>query len=171
LFGWFKKKPTREDTEPFKMGERAGEEMIAAFDHLMTTRFAPVRENYLGILRDRLRAASKAVDVPPLTVARIELDVFTDEAKKLREKMLQNICVTLRGWLEVADQTDARSYMDELIQHRLDDYLVELTTSALRIVKEYAIPLKDADAAWRRANPRQAAQFPEEPPPEIGGKT
>jgi hypothetical protein len=37
-----------------------------------------------------------------------------------------------------------------------------LTLDGLKLFTDYAIPLKDADDAWRKASPELAEKFPED---------
>ena len=43
--------PRPEDSEAYKMGQQAANSMTADLDAWMTSRFKPVFENYLGVLR------------------------------------------------------------------------------------------------------------------------
>jgi hypothetical protein len=93
--------------------------------------------------------------------AQAEFSVFLDELTKLRGNMIQEINATMRNWIEFADQAGLRPNLDDYINHRVDHYLAELRNSAMTMAIDYAIPIKDADVAWRSANPEEAANFPE----------
>jgi hypothetical protein len=161
MFGWFKKKPPVEQTEPYQMGRQFSSEMIGVFEQLMKERFGPVYDNYLNVLRGNFQTAMQRTDAPPLTVARIDYKIFLDEVKSLQDKMLEEIGQVMHKWVEVSDQMGVRAETEKMFQQNVENYGSELSMAGLKLFTDYAVPIKDADLAWRNANPEKAREFPE----------
>ena len=59
----------------------------------------------------------------------------------------------LEGWVKLSDEADLRVEFEALIANRVDNFASDLTAAGLKLLTDYADALKDADAAWRKANP------------------
>jgi hypothetical protein len=166
MFGWLgkKKSPSIKDNESYKKGQQFGGEISEALNEFIETRFAPVRVNYLNVFRGQLQKILQSSEAPPLTVGRIEFKLFSENVKELETKMLEEINSAMVKWMEVADMLGARSDVDALFKKRVSDYGADLTIQGFKVLTDYAVPLKDADIAWRNAYPREAAKYPEEEP-------
>jgi hypothetical protein len=68
------------------MGQRAANDMAADLDALMTSRFKPVFENYLAVLRGGVQKCFGPNDVPPLALARVESETFLQNVQQLKGK-------------------------------------------------------------------------------------
>jgi hypothetical protein len=161
MLAWFKKQRP-ENTEAYKLGQKAGESMAADLEQFMSSRFEPVFKAYMRVLGDRFDTVyGSADDVPPITLARIEFKIFNDNVGKLREDMAGEINAAMRGWLEIDD--DIGNQFRKLIDKTISDFQNRLTMSGIQAFLDRADDLKAADIKWRRANPERAAQFPIDP--------
>ena len=94
MFNWFrKKKPalTESEKDAYEFGQKAAGSMIETLDHYMATRFEPVHENYLNVLKEKLRNAITSEDASPITLGRVEYSVFLDYVKELQPKMIEEL--------------------------------------------------------------------------------
>lgn len=152
---------TPEEESAFEKGRDFSNQLFGVFDTLMRERFDPVRERYLGILRNNVREALQATEGPPLTVARIEYKIFLDQVKDLEPQMLGEIRQYMHEWLSVAHQIGVGVDTENAFAVRVGNFTSDLSMAGLELLTDYAVPLKDADTVWRRANPERAKEFPE----------
>lgn len=166
VLGLFGKKRRIEDTEAYKKGREFSEQAIAVFERFFEGRFGPVKKNFMEVLRKQLLEALHRTDAPPLTVGRIEYQIFCENVDKMQSDMRSEINLVMSDWLTTADAIGTRDDFVRLFETRVGDYLADLKLSGLHLLVDYAVPLKDADAAWRQANPEKAVDFAEEPLPD-----
>jgi hypothetical protein len=164
MFGWFRKKAvTREhDTEAFNLGRRMAEEMISSVSEVMECRFGRLHDNFLSVLRDNFQTDIQRKDAPPMMSARVNYQVYLDNVKDIEPKMNAEITLYMSRWLEAADASGTRPELQQFIQHEVGKFCANLSADGLKLFVDYAIPLKDADDAWRKAYPELAGRFPEE---------
>ncbi len=170
MFGWFRKKVVtrEEDTEAFKLGRRMFKEVASSFEQFMERKFGSLHDDYLNILRGNFQTDIQRTDAPPMTSARINYECFLDNVKDLGPKMNAEIATYMRGWLETADEAGMRPKLEQFFQLEVSKFCDSLTIDGLKLFTDYAIPLKDADDAWRKAYPELAGKFPED---EHAGKS
>jgi hypothetical protein len=58
--------------------------------------------------------------------------------------------------------------LEHYFQQEVGNFCSDLTLDGLKLFTDYAIPLKDADDAWRKAYPELAEKFPEDEPAPDG---
>jgi hypothetical protein len=164
VFGWFRKKAvTREqDTEAFKLGRRMAAEAVSAFEKVMESRFGHLHDDFLDVLRGAFQTDIQRTDAPPMTSARINYKIFLKNVEGLKPQMNAEIAAYMSGWLETADEAGIRPQLEQFFQQEVGNFCGGLTIDGLKLFTDYAIPLKDADDAWRKANPELAENFPEE---------
>lgn len=164
MFGWLRKKAVtkEQDTEAFKLGRRMFEETISSFEQFMESRFGDLHDNYLNILRGNFQQDIRRTDAPPMTSARVNYECFLDNVKDLKPKMDDEITLHMNSWLEAADEVGKRPELEQFFQQEISKFCSSLTVDGLKLFTDYAIPLKDADDAWRKAYPELAGEFPEE---------
>ena len=162
MFGWFKKQPEQPkpgETEAYQMGQQASQAMTAAVPDYMTARFEPVFKNYLGVFSDCLDR-DYGDHAPPIIIARVEFKDFRENVSGLRTKMLDEINVATREWIDLGETIGSRDLLDRYIVHVVDEYQTRLTMAGLQLTIDRADELKAADDKWRRIYPAKAAQFP-----------
>ena len=152
MFGWRKrtKEIPVEETDAYKFGQRAANSMTSDLDAFMDRRFAGVFENYLA-----------GGDAPPLTLARIEFNVFRENVSEMKSKMTDESLVASLEWVKAFDQVDGGEGAKLLVTSRGDRFCTDLTLAGLKLLTDYTEGLKDADIHWRKANPELSAKFPE----------
>jgi uncharacterized membrane protein YhaH (DUF805 family) len=156
-----KKGMTASEQSAYEKGQEFSNSTFEGFDTFMRERFEPVRARYLEIFKGNVREALHATDAPPLTVARVEYRVFLNNVKELEEKMLTEIKQYMHEWLDVAHQIGVGEDTERAFGVRVNDFTAGLSMDALKALTDYAVPLKDADIDWRRANLERAKEFPE----------
>ena len=164
MFGWLHKKAvTREEgTEAYNLGRRMFEEVASSFEQFMERRFGSLHDDFLNILRGNFQTDIQRTDVPPMTSARVNYNCFLDNVKDLEPQMSAEITLYMRGWLETADEAEMRPKLEQFFKQNVGNFCGDLTIDGLKLFTDYAVPLKDADDAWRKAYPELAEQFPEE---------
>jgi hypothetical protein len=164
MFGWLRKRkqtPRPEDTEAYKLGQRAADSMTADLDAFMRTRFDPSFDAFLGVLRDCFERTFDRPEAPPITLASIEYKSFLENVEELRTKMPPEISAALSGWRDLSDDMGImRAGFQRLIDSRVESFMTNLTTAGLQMFTDMADRLKEADDRWRAANPEKADQFP-----------
>lgn len=171
MFGWFRKKTREEDTEAFKLGRRFSQEATFSFEQFMERRFGSLHDDYLNVLRGEFQADIQRTEAPPLTSARISYKCFLENVKDLKPTMNAEIAAYMGRWLEVADEFEFRPKLEQFFQQQVGNICSDLTLDGLKLFTDYAIPLKDADDAWRKAYPELAEKFPEDASAVWGNKT
>lgn len=149
-----------EDTKAYQMGAQTAEDMSKAVDHLIATRFKPVSEDYIKLLRERLQSAFAQNEVPPLMKARRELGIFFEEVDDLKFDMARIIPSELSEWIQVADHIGTRDVFDNFIDRRIEEFSVNLKEAGINVLGDYAAAFRGIDETWRKANPETAAHFP-----------
>ena len=136
MFGWFKKQPEQPkpgETEGYQMGQQASQAMTAAVDDYMTARFEPVFKNYLGVFNDCLDRVY-GDHAPPIIIARVEFKDFRENVSGLRTKMLDEINVAMREWIDLGETIGSRDLLDRYIVNVVDEYQTRLTNHQRRIL-------------------------------------
>ena len=157
-----------EATPAYQAGKEASAKANASLDQYMDTRFRPVFNSYLDVLRGDFENCISSFSpeqnyrhqAPPIAMAGIAYQNFLDEVGELQPKMLSEIQATMRRWLEFADEVAARNLFRRLIIKRIDDFQMDLMKRGLELFTEMADRLKAADEEWRVANPEMSARFP-----------
>jgi hypothetical protein len=168
MFNWLRKKSppalSASERESFEFGRKTADSMIAEYERRKNTRFNPVFDNYLNVLRVQLLAALDAKDAPPLTTGRIEYSIYLENCEELKQKMIDEISESMEDWFETVSVADPeiRTEFGKLIAKDAADSVLKLTTDGLQLLLDYTVPLEDADNAWRQANPELAVQFPKQ---------
>jgi hypothetical protein len=137
----------------------AGDHVARALQEYQNARFGPVHFDYLSIFKGRLENALRSDDSPPLVLAKIEVELFSQQIGKLRSRMLDETVRAMMHWLEVADKVGARSEIDALLKHSTEQFCQAIGSDALKVAESYADLLKKADTAWRQKYPEKAARF------------
>jgi hypothetical protein len=139
--------------------EQAGDHMARALQQYQQARFGPVHFDYLSIFKGRLEHALRSDDSPPLLLAKIEVELFSQQIEKLSSRMLAETVRAMTHWLDVAEKVGARSEIDALLKHSTEQFCQAIGSDALKIAESYADLLKKADVAWRQKYPEKAARF------------
>ena len=164
MYGWGKKRPPADTPEQleraYRLGQNAGERIANDLELIMGGRFKPVFEGYLAVLRKQIHDSFDSDDGPPITIARMDYGIFLENVEKLKPQITEEIRQHMDGWLKLADEADVRTETEALIAKRIDDFLIDLTLTGLKLLTDYAEALKEADDAWRVANPQKATEFP-----------
>jgi hypothetical protein len=161
MFGLFKKKQKIEDTDAYKMGQKAAASFADDLDDFMAARFEPVFKNLMAVLDDRLETVYDDPNGPPIALAKMEYQIFLDNVKDKRPDMQRELDGAMAKWLSVAAQMDLREDFEKLITARLNGFYERLNLSAIQALIDKADVLKPADIQWREQNPELATQFPE----------
>lgn len=156
-----RKEMTPKEQDAYKKGQEFSNSLFEVFDNYMRERFEPVKGRYLDILKDQVREALHATNAPPLTVARVEYRVFLKNVKDMEGDMLAEIKQYMHEWVDVAHQVGVGEDTERGFGVRVSNFTTDLSMAGLKVVTDYAVPLKDADVDWRRANPLRAKEFPE----------
>jgi len=154
----FSNKPLSE-VNAEQVGEQASDHMARALQEYQQARFGPVHFDYLSIFKGRLENALRSDDSPPLLLAKIEVELFSQQIEKLRSRMLDETVRAMTHWLDVAEQVGARPEIDALLKHSTEEFCQVIGSDALKVAESYADLLKKADAAWRQKYPEKAARF------------
>lgn len=152
---------TASERSAYQKGQEFSNSLFEVFDTFMRERYEPVKARYLNILRGCVREALHATDAPPLTVARVEYRVFLNRVKEMEGDMLAEIKQYMHEWLDVAHQVGVGEDTERAFGVSVSNFTVDLSMAGLKVLTDYAVPLKDADVDWRRANPQRAKEFPE----------
>jgi len=154
----FSNKPLSEmSADP--VGQETADHMVRALQEYQQARFGPVHFEYLSIFRGRLQNALQSEVSPPLLLAKIEVELFSQQIEKLKSRMLDETVRAMTHWLAVAEKVGARSEIDALVNHSIDQFCRAIGSDALEVAESYADLLKAADAAWRQKYPEKAAQL------------
>jgi hypothetical protein len=141
--------------------QATGEHMARAFHDYQRARFGSVHADYLTIFRDRLQNAMRSEESPPLLVAKIEVELFSEQLQKLRSKMFEETVRAMAHWFDAAEKVGARSEIDALLEQSIEQFCLAIGSEALTLAEGYAALLKDADAAWRQKYPEKVARLSE----------
>jgi hypothetical protein len=154
----FSNKPPSEMTAN-QAGQETADHMARALQEYQQARFGRVHFDYLSIFRGRLQNALQSDDLPPLILAKIEVELFSQQIENLRSRMVDETARAMTHWLEVAEKVGARSEIDALLKHSIDQFCEAIGSDALTVAESYADLLKAADAAWRQKYSEKAAQL------------
>ncbi len=160
MFGFFSAKNKLEDSKAYLLGKQASQNMTADLDDFIERRFRPVFKNYLDVLQERLNSAINPSDGPPLTVARIEYNLFTKNIDELVDQMTGEINIQMKKWLEFDKETLGVGGLPQLISKRVNQFQDELKSAGLIRLLDMAEAFKKADKNWRSDNPIKATEFP-----------
>lgn len=156
------KKEEPEDLETaYRFGAETGKYMAQEIDEFIETRGVIVGMNFLNVLRERLQLALKSTEAPALFCARIEYRTFVEQVDDMPDRLANEAREKLCGWLKVARTMEVLPTFHQLIEKKVGDFCESLKAEGLKVVGEYAIPLKDADDFWRNANPELCKHFPD----------
>jgi hypothetical protein len=151
------------DTRAYQPGADVGRQMAEAVQAVTEARFKSVQDGYLNVLRDRFRLALNQADAPPITLARIEYNVFIENVGELKTKMPPEFQATLAEWVKVVDELGIRAEFDRILGDRIDEFTANLLMLGLNVMRnEYGTALSSADDAWRAKNPELSAQYPKQ---------
>ena len=162
MLSWFKKFTKRSRQESaYDLGAECANDFVASLRLFVETRFQPVHQQFLEILAKNFRDNMHRTDAPPLTLARIDYDVFLENVEDIRTKMHTEITERMRDWIELSNDLGVRANMGQAIEAEIDNFCANLTLHGVKLFADYVIPLKHADDAWRKSNASLAANFPE----------
>jgi hypothetical protein len=142
------------------LGHEAAIAMASDLDAIMESRFQQVFDGYLRVLRDCIHKSFNSTEGPPLTLVRIHFASFLENIGTLKGSMTAEIHQRMVEWARAADAMQVREPFDAFIANRVDQFCHDLTTRGLGLLNDYGSGLREADGAWRAANPREAAKFP-----------
>jgi hypothetical protein len=140
-------------------GAETSDHMTRALREYQQARFGQVHFDYLSIFKGRLENALRSDDSPPLMLAKIEVELFSQQIEKLKSRMFDETVRAMTHWLDVADRVGARSEIDALLKHSIEQFCQVIRSDALTVAESYADLLKEADAAWRQKYPEKAARL------------
>jgi hypothetical protein len=140
-------------------GQETADHMARALQEYQQARFGQVHFDYLSIFRGRLQNALQSDDLPPLLLAKIEVELLSQQIENLRSRMFDETVRAMTHWLDVAEKVGARSEIDALVKHSIDRFCEAIGSDALQVAESYADLLKAADAAWRQKHPEKAARL------------
>jgi hypothetical protein len=142
-----------------QVSAETGDHIGRALQEYQQARFGPVHFDYLSIFKGRLQSALESHDSPPLLLAKIEVELFSQQIEKLRSRMFDETSRAMTHWLDLAEKVGARSEIDALLKQSIEEFCQVIGADALKIAESYAALLKEADAAWRQKNPEKAARL------------
>lgn len=161
MLGWFKQKQQDSKlTRAAELGRQTARRFADDPDRLMQIRFGPVAHNFLEVIQGQYNKCLNPTNAPPLSMARVEYEVFLENVDELRGKMTGEIEATLADHMVFSDEVGARDKFDELIQKHVADYCCKLKADGLERLTDMAHALKLADDQWRAAHPALSAKFP-----------
>ncbi len=162
MFGWRRtRQQAAEETDAFKMGQKAADSMIDDVDRLMKPRLDVLFDGYVGVLRERILNSFSQSKAPPLVIARIELKIFIENIDKLKSSIWNEFQPKLAEWREFSKVTQTEDLFEQLVNSRIQDLQTKLLDAGIKLLGDYAIPLGDADKQFRKANPEISSQYPE----------
>lgn len=131
--------------------------MMRDLDSFMAIRFGHIKEAYLDILRQNMTDDIERVDHSPLLLARADYSVFLENVTETVPQMKAEIMDHMREWQDGFEKMGMVPEIERVVDVRLGDFQLDMTTSGLTVVTDRAEELKAADDAWRVAYPDQAA--------------
>lgn len=161
---WFGRKKRQEKEEAdraYQLGQEAGSEIATMILEYTDPRFAALKASYLGVLRDRLQRALVGVEAPAVVSARVEYTIFSDNVEELRSHLNNEVQSALSDALRFCDEIGIGSDARDSIHHHVGAFCSDLRLEGLKLLTDYAVPLKDADVRFRKLNPEISAKFPE----------
>src|SRR5262245_64421996 len=94
----FGNKPLSE-TSPDPASQEPADHMARALQEYQQARFGPVHLDYLNIFKGRLQNALQSEDLPPLLLAKIEVELFSQQIEKLKARMFDETVRAMTHWL------------------------------------------------------------------------
>jgi hypothetical protein len=149
-----------QETEAYKLGQNAAQGLVTELDSFMRTRFDPVFDAYLEVLRDCFERTFDRPEAPPIVLARVEYSSFLENVDELRAKMPPDISAALGDWRDLSEEMSMQEGFQRLIDSRVENFMSNLTAAGLQMFLDMADRLKVADDRWRAANLEKAARFP-----------
>jgi hypothetical protein len=164
MIGWFRNKEATDvqNREFIALGARFGSDLVSSFEKFIESRFGRVHGNYLNVLRGNFQSDIQRTDVPPLESARANYQCFLEQVAALPPQMNAEISLYMDRWLQSADKIGIRSKTEQFFQQQVLEFCSNLSIDGLKLFTDYAIPLKDANDAWRKAYPELAEKWPSE---------
>jgi hypothetical protein len=156
MFGWLRKK----EVDLFRLGQDAANGLAADLNSFMHSRFDPVFNSNLGVLRDCFERTFNQPEAPPIVLARIEYNSFLENVEELCAKMPPDIAAALAGWGDVYEQLGWVEDFRRLINNRVENFMTDLAAAGHQMFIDMAGRLKVADDQWRAEHPQKAARFP-----------
>jgi hypothetical protein len=141
--------------------QETGVHMARALHNYQQARFGSVHADYLKIFRDRLQSALRSEESPPLHVAKVEVELFSEQIQNLRSRMFAETVRAMPHWFDAAEKVGARPEIDALLKQSIEQFCLSIGSEALKIAEGYAGLLRDADVAWRTKYPEKVARFSE----------
>ena len=90
----------------------------------------------------------------------VDFQLFRENIEILKSTMTNEIVEHMVEWSELSKAMEMESAMNELIEHTVKKITEDIFFAGLNVFLENADELKDADNAWRQANPELAAEQP-----------
>jgi hypothetical protein len=151
--------PTAAEANASQAGQGTEDHMMRALQEYQQARFGSVQADYLKIFRDRLNSALRSDDVPPMFVAKVEVELFAGQIDKLKSRMFDETVRATTHWFELAEKVGARSEIEVLLKQSVAQFCQAIGSEALKIAETYAELLREADAAWRQKYPDKISAF------------
>ena len=169
---WFKSvfsrkapKPDAQEKDPelekaYAIGRSSAEEMSTDLESFISRRFVGLKDRYIGVFQDGLNSAKSSTDCSPIISARIDFTLFHKNIELLKGNMIGEIEEYMGEWIKFSALMEMESEVRKLIEQSVKNITEDIFFSGVGVFTEKADELKDADDAWRRANPKLAAQLP-----------
>jgi hypothetical protein len=153
-----KKNPELE--KAYEMGRKMSEDMCRALDSFISQRFLGLKERYIGVFQDGLNSAKSSTIYSPIITGRVDFQLFCENIEKLKSTMTNEINEYMVEWSELSVVMEMESHMNELIERTVKNITEDIFFAGVSVFLDNADELKDADDAWRQANPELAAEQP-----------
>ncbi|MGP0104340.1 hypothetical protein [Rhodoblastus sp.] len=163
MFGWFRKRAINKQRNRYvyDVGRQFSKDLMSSYNDFIKRRFGTLHDDYLNVLRGNLLEDMQRIDVPPLEAARANYKGFLAEVSALKVNMSAEVILYMKVWLENADEIGAGTQIREFIDTEIDSFCGKLSVDGLSLFTDYAVPLKDASDAWRKAYPEVARKWPD----------
>jgi hypothetical protein len=164
----FSRKPPKPATDEetakldaaYETGRGWSEEMCNVLNLFMAHRFSGLKDRYIAVLQDGLNSAQSNTDYSPIIAMRVEYQLFRENVETLKSKMTAEINEHMAEWINLSVAMEMESLVDELIEQTVKNTTQDILFAGLAAVLDRGEELKDADDAWRIANPELAAEQP-----------
>ena len=140
-----------------QFGRDAAASMMRDLDSFIAIRFGHVKEAYLDILRQNVADAMLREDHSPILLTRADYSVFLENVESTKDQMKDEIMAHRAEWIEAFEGMGDAEQIAQLVDSRLNDFSLDMTTSGLSVITDRAYELKAADDGWRARFPEQAA--------------
>ncbi len=142
------------------MGRKMSEDMCGDLDSFISQRFLGLKERYIAVFQDGLNSAKSSAVYSPIIAGKLDFQLFCENIEKLKSTMTKEINDYMVEWSEHFAAMEMESHMNELIEYNVKNITEDIYFAGVSVFLDNADELKDADDAWRQANPELAAEQP-----------